>query len=718
MLNEWLKRYFVFLILSFIPIYLTCLYIDNYGKNIPTNDQWLDSINIAVAANDGSLTLSDITRVYYGHRAVFTNAFTAFLGATTDWQVKYELYLSLVLAIGRFVLVVLIFRAICSEQTPLVLLPFSLLIFSAYQYLVWLSGIYSVWHFVSFFSLATVWVLVQFQVSWRSLIVAAVLAACASFSQGSGVVTFPILTITLWMFGYRHWKYIAFWLLAMALTLGLYFYNSDIGMGGETSDTAANITLKDPAMLVKFVFAFLGNPFTYHLDTELPIYVGVIGVLLLVGNITYLWFQGKIWKYIAPWLTLAGYASSIAVTVYLTRYREDRFVYAIEQRYALVSTNFWIAFVGTLVLAIWYFQREENPRSWKQILLTANIVFAFVLVILYFQANLWNAQATAFRYQYTIGEAFPPQESCILNFPLHRDFACLENSVPLGDASEDDIYRLAYYELALFKNQQQIIDILPENYRAGSPIILDSPSRWMNAYLRRWYLPRANEENLFHIAPEAVEISTDTLQEPLAPVVIGYNEDIVHLLEDFLGEAETVWYIRTRETQVNEPDAYEILTQLGYLPTVIPSGDFRYNTELFVTRYERKPDQFAEVDRFGEFLSLQNVTLSEENFAACQMVTVKSWWRSATVPTTNFALHLQLLDSDKNIVVETVSGLTPVPTVLWSPEQSYLDERALVLPCDLPEADYSLRLAVRNPDTGEFLPDQRGIIAEFSLASD
>ncbi|MBZ0309010.1 MAG: hypothetical protein K8I82_23295, partial [Anaerolineae bacterium] len=328
------ERQLIFLFLSLIPIYLVYIYIDTYGKNFPTNDQWLDPINIAVAAQDGSLTLDDITRVYYGHRAVFTNAFTALLSYTTNWQVKYELYLSFVLAIGRLVLAVLIFRALWPEGTHWILLPFSMLIFSAYQYLVWLSGIYSVWHFVSFFSLAAVWVLVQFPVGWRPLLAVALLAICATFSQGSGVVTFPILMITLWMFGYRKWTFYAFWIGVMAMTLSLYFYNSDIGVGGETSDTAANINLKAPWVLLKFVFAFLGNPFTYHLDTELPMYIGLFGVILLVGNMGVLWWQEKNWKLIAPWLTLAGYASSIAITVYLTRYREDRFIYAIEQRYA------------------------------------------------------------------------------------------------------------------------------------------------------------------------------------------------------------------------------------------------------------------------------------------------------------------------------------------------------------------------------------------------
>ncbi len=698
------ERHFIFLLLSLIPIYLVYIYIDTYGKNFPTNDQWLDPINIAVAAQDGSLTLDDITRVYYGHRAVFTNAFTALLSYATHWQVKYELYLSFTLAIGRLVLAVLIFRAFSPPQW--VLLPFSMLIFSAYQYLVWLSGIYSVWHFVSFFSLAAVWVLVQFPVGWRPLIAAAALAVCATFSQGSGVVTFPILMFTLWMFGYRKWTFYAFWLGVMLITLGLYFYNSDIGVGGETSDTAANINLKAPWILLKFVLAFLGNPFTYHLDTELPMYIGLIGVILLVGNMIALWLPEKNWKLIAPWLTLAGYASSIAVTVYLTRYREDRFIYAIEQRYALVSTSFWLAFVATLALT---FRRQAN--SWKQILLAANGLFAFVLVILYIQANLWNVQVTAFRYQYVLGEAFPPQETCLLNFPLYRNFACIEGSVPLGDASEDDIYRLAYYELALFKNQQQEIDILPENYRAGSPVILETPSRWMNAYLRRWYLP--DEAHLFHVAPEAA----DSLQVPLTPMVAGYSEETTQLLDDFVGDAETVWYVRTRE--VDEASAYETLTQLGYLPTVIPSGDFRYNTELFVVRYERQPDELAEHERFGGFLSLQYLSYSEEKFAPCQTVTVKSWWKADSIPTANYGLHLQLVDSEGNLLVETASGLTPVPTLLWTPDLYYLDERSLTLPCDLPAGEYHLRFFIQNPDTGEFLPSEnQGVIASFNLESD
>ncbi|MBZ0308746.1 MAG: hypothetical protein K8I82_21945, partial [Anaerolineae bacterium] len=269
--------------------------------------------------------------------------------------------------------------------------------------------------------------------------------------------------------------------------------------------------------------------------------------------------------------------------------------------------------------------------------------------------------------------------------------------------------RLAYYELALFKNQQQEINILPENYRAGSPVILETPSRWMNAYLQHWYLPR--EAPLFHIAPEAA------LSAPITPIVAGYGEETTRLLDDFLGESETVWYVRTRE--MTDTGAYETLTQLGYLPTVIPSGDFRYNTELFVVRYEHQPDEFAEQERFGDFLSLQHIAFSDENFASCQTVTVKSWWKTDSIPTANYGLHFQLVDSEQNLLVETARGLTPVPTLLWSPEQYYLDERSLTLPCDLPAGEYHLRFFIQNPDTGEFLPSEnQGVIASFNPVSD
>lgn len=710
----WLQKpsHLTLLLLSLLPIFLVYIYIDAYGQNAPTNDQWLDSLDIAVATKDGSLTLKDITQVYYGHRAVFTNGFTAFLAYTTNWQVELELFLSFALAVGRFILVVLIFRALFPQLTYLVLLPFSLLIFSMYQYLIWLSGIYSVWHFVSFFSLAAVYTLTQFKVGWHPLISAAVLAACASFSQGSGVITFPVLAITLWMFGYRHWKYYAFWMIATAFTLFLYFGNSGVGVGGETSDTTANINLHDPVMLFKFVFAFLGNPFTYSLDAESPIYIGIIGVGLLVLNLWYLWQQQKNLKLIAPWMTLAGFASSIAVIVYMTRYREDRFIYAIEQRYAIVSTNLWLAVIATGIIVWWVAEHRKIRTQWENMLPAANVIVGVLLVVLYLLANMWNLQATALRYEYALGEKFPPHEECLLNFPLKRDFSCIENSVPLGEASEDDVYRLAYYELGIFNNQQTTINVLPENYQAGSPIILDSPSRWMNAYLRKWYLQAVDESVIFHVAPEATEISTDTLQEPLAPVVTGYGETTTELLKDFIGDAKTVWYIRTRETQPNEPAAFETLTNLGYLPTVIPSPDYRYNSEIFVVRYERAPETLDEIHLFADTISLQNVTIATDHFEPCQEITVQTWWLTENPLEVQYGLRLSLANNAEQVLEESAGGLTPVPTVFWSPHQLYLDERYLTLPCELPEGIYTLQVRVENSQTGE---SESVMIAEFEI---
>ncbi len=715
-MQRWLSQphHLASVLLSLLPIFLVYVYIDTYSINAPVNDQWLDSLDIAVATQDGTLTLDDITRVYYGHRAVFTNGFTAFLAYTTNWQVGLELALSFGLAIGRLMLAVLIFRAVCPQMTYMVLLPFSLLIFSMLHYLIWLSGIYSVWHFVSFFSLAAVLVLTQFGVGWHTLSLAAVFAVCASFSQGSGIVTFPILALTLWMFGYRHWKYYGFWLGVAALTLFVYFYNSEIGVGGETSETSATINLRDPFKLIEFVLAFLGNPFTYNLNTETPTYIGGIGVGLLILNMVYLWRTQKNLKRIAPFMTMAGYASSIAVIVYMTRYREDRFIYTIEQRYALVSTTLWLAVIGTGVLVWWQAHQQKKKTRWEDMLPPANLMVATLLLVFYLLANIWNLQATAFRYQYVLGEKFPPHETCLLDFPLKRDFACVRGSVPLGEASEDDIYRMAYYELGVFDGRQQRITLLPENYREGSPIILDTPARWMNAYLRRWYLAEIDEDVLFHVAPEAVEVSTDTLSPPLEPLVTGYDEATSDLLAAFIGDNNTVWYVRTRETQANEAAVYEVLTRLGYLPTVIPSTDYRFNNELFIVRYESAPQTLEEIQLFGEVISLQNVTLPETDVAACETVQVLSWWTVTTPPDANavYGLHLALMDENMQVIVENASGLTPVPSVFWSVGQFYLDDRSLTLPCDLSEGIYQLQLSIEN--AGQQLPETV-TLAEFQI---
>ena len=710
---NWLREplHLLIILLTLLPLYVVIVYISNYARPVPVNDQWLQSLEVASAVQNGNFSFNLITREYYGHRLIFTNAIIAFLAETTSWNVMIEIYIMLMLAVLRFVVIVMIFRTCAPQLTAVVLIPFSLLIFSAYHYLVWLSGIYSVWHFASLFSMGVVLILMVYPVGWRALTGAAFLAFCATFSMGAGTVTFPILTITLWMFGYRHWKYYAFWIALMVFALGLYYSGSSITVGEESStESFSGVGFEHLDVMPRFMLAFIGNPFTFDLDMDLPVDIGRIGIVLFVVNIAYLWWRQRDWKLIAPWMTLAGFASSIALSVFLTRYIETRFIYAIEQRYATVSTGFWLAYVAVLVLTLREIQQRKE-RFFPGILMPLNVVFAVLLVALYLQANIWNWQVTARRYDHAVGYDFAEynEETCIRDFPLYRNTTCKERfASAIGTATDETIYQLAVYHLTIFDREKPHF-VLPDSYHKGSPIVIDSPSRWLNAYVREWMLDGVNEANLFHVTPPVENIPIDDLRNPLTPVFDNWNESTFETLAAVTENAEQVWYIYTPETESHKADVTAFFENRGYVALYIPISDERYQDSRFVVmRYLLAPEETEDLFRFGESngenITLQAVSLAGENrVSPCETITVQSWWKAYDAPDQNYSATLILVNSDGKQINQKDGGLAGIEMLIWVPDLLYSDERDITVPCDAPPGDYILQFGIYDFTTLESL---------------
>ncbi|MFP4323561.1 MAG: hypothetical protein ACLFTK_14000 [Anaerolineales bacterium] len=698
--------------LACLPVYSVFVYIDTYGIQLPVGDQWLSNtengtLDIVFHAANGTLELRQLTNYLVGHRLVFTQASTAVATILTDWNPRAELWLSFVLAIGRLVLLYLIFHALYPELSPIALVPFAFLVFSAYQYLLWLSGIYSVWHFASFFSLLAIWFLTAFPVGWPTLILATLATVGAAFSQGFGALTFVILFITLWMFGYRHLKYYAFWVMAAAIVLAVYFSEAQVQEAG-TFDPDDNLyqtilnfnNLVQFPLVFRFMFAFLGNIFAYDLDMETPIPLGFLALALVLVNLGYIFYHRRNWRELAPWVTLLGMGSSLGVVVLVSRYSEGQFIFAIEQRYTLGASNFWLALAALLVVAVSMAWPKRRYTAHSMVLL-CNMVLALVFAGGYLHANIWNWQQTAFRYGSDIGNPFFEIEQCLLRYPLYRDAECYNTSVPVFNAEEDDIYRLAYYGLAIYRHQAKTF-VLPEAYQPDDRVLLDTPNPWMNAYLREWYLAGIDDAQLFHVAPPAEKHAIHTLAEPLTNLVPSYGGDTAQQLARFLGEAQTMWYIRTPETQPNEPAMNAILQDLGYLPTVYPLGAVPYNAELVFVRYEQPRGLLDDPQPLDETFRLEGWHLTHEQpAAACGITTLQTWWAASQTPAAQMGLRWDMRDAQGEVIWRDERGLTPVPSVFWQPDTLYLDERAVTIPC-AGAADWEHALSIYTDGGGQF----------------
>ncbi|MBZ0309504.1 MAG: hypothetical protein K8I82_25805 [Anaerolineae bacterium] len=357
---------------------------------------------------------------------------------------------------------------------------------------------------------------------------------------------------------------------------------------------------------------------------------------------------------------------------------------------ALRILNAFALLAASSLLVYWQWRQAETQPRFIKMLLAANGAVVLVLIALYLPANLGVFQTTALEFGYPMRHHFVPPEDCVRNFALYRQVDCLE-SPPLKKSTDDDIYKLAYYGLGVFREAEPI-NLLPSSYHAGQPLLLNTPTRWMGLYLNRWYLGDIPDADVLYLAPPPLESTARIEQLPHKLDNIS-SKNVV----DFVGEADTIWVVHTRETS---PDAlHEILTDAGYIYTPVMIADYRYGSELRIIRYDRPPETLREVYRFGEVFSMQGFSLlSDYMVRPCDAVRLQSWWTMTQASETMYSATLVAVGENGLIVGREDDGLAfSLPAPFWETEKLYVDERILSIDCDAPPGKYDLLFGMYIP---------------------
>jgi hypothetical protein len=738
--SSWLKRAWdwvskpinaVAVALSLVPMYFASLYMDTYGRNVPINDQWFFSFPIAIAARNKTLSLDLILQDFAGHRIFFTGLWTALVSAATDWNLRTEMWLNLPLAVGEFLVLVAIFRRQAPQLTALVLVPFSLITFSLYQYLNWVCGFYSIWHFVPLFLLLMIWTIQRFQPGWLPVLLGGFFAFCATWSLGPGVVTWPALFIALWLFGYRKpWYYLA---LGVVLVGTLYLYTREVQVsvaGGETGGFSS-LKLDNPIGTADFILSYLGAPFSTVFDEVQAERMGVAGLIAVAINLAALFYRERNLRSLAPWLTMVLYAGGVATLTALTRFDADVPTRALEQRYVTTSAQLWLALIALMVI------NGAASATWERygrLLLVGNVLFGAVLAGLYFENNIWNLQATAKRYSHTLDAEYDlfsfeytalNEEQCIRNYPKRREDACIRQfATQIGPATPEQIYMLAAYELSVFSDAEKLY-VFPDGAYGGAPILLNSPSRWLNVYIRDYLLNNVSRDAMLHlIHPQDFEdaYSTDDLPEPLENVTEGIEAETI---VDFVGDSDQIWLITVPELVDDEIAINAILQEAGYTPLFTPITTRGFQDSAFrMFRYRKAPENASDLFVFDENIRLQAFEVTGDA-QPCEALTVTSWWKIRETPPRNYSASLMLVNEAGEKITNVDAGLAGIDLGVWVPDLFYPDTRTITLPCDLPPGNYELELMLYDFETFESLPvtdgegeSARAVVEKFLVSGE
>ncbi|NJL95904.1 MAG: hypothetical protein HC915_20330, partial [Anaerolineae bacterium] len=266
------------------------------------------------------------------------------------------------------------------------------------------------------------------------------------------------------------------------------------------------------------------------------------------------------------------------------------------------------------------------------------------------------------------------------------------------------IYRLAVHRLTIFANDPAV-NLLPQSYQPGSPVILHAPSRWETLYMREWLLVGVPEQALLHVGSTPNDFPTAELAVPPGREVPAMEALSETELTAFVDGAEQVWLLTVPEVEAQNALFFARMEALGFVPTPYPIQHPRFRISRFaVWRFQRAPQVAAPVYRFGaeDITLLAWELVGREAPAPCADLRLQSWWTSEAVPLHNYSLTAVLVDAAGAPLINRDAAPGDTLMQLWAPGQLIFDERVLPLPCDLPPGNYDLLVGLYHVEQGAF----------------
>jgi hypothetical protein len=293
-----------------MPVWL----ILRYGVDVPYLDQWNIAPFFEKSAR-GTLTLADLYAQQNEYRQFFPQLLFVGLGRLTDWDIRYEMFASLLLACfvayGLWRLGARTFDD--TPQRGLLFLPAALLNFSAIQYDNWLFGVQVVYFVPVACVVAGLLFAYDERVGTKAAVVAcACLSAVSTFSSANGLVAWLVLPPALLAArpgaraAARRW--LTLWCVGLALCAAVYF--KDYQRPGSHPETSE--ALRHPLDALAYFVAYLGGALAVGRRPLLvALVVGACALLLYALACAYLFRFGDeraLVRRSTPWLMLGAYS--------------------------------------------------------------------------------------------------------------------------------------------------------------------------------------------------------------------------------------------------------------------------------------------------------------------------------------------------------------------------------------------------------------------------
>jgi hypothetical protein len=355
--SAFLSRYGDKLV-ALVPLAFLIWFVAQYSVNVPFVDQW-DFVPLLEKMYQGHLTFSDLWAQHNEHRLIFPQLIMLPLARLTHWNIRYELAVNVILALGIFAVFVyqvkMTARRLAVGRLPWAIPAVSLIVFSLSQYENWLWG----WQITMFLNLlavmSTIVLLANDRFSWRRFAVATALGIVANYSFANGALVWPVglvLLLVVTAGNPQRKAAISTWIGVGTLTVASYYYHYQ----KPEEHPSLIVIFKMPLAYAAYVLKYLGGMCAQGLGGDTAgdgIFALIIGPLVTLATAWAVWALLR--RKIADVRTLLPYFGMILYTVgsaLITGVGRVGFGsnQALASRYCTMAVPFWVALVVFLII--------------------------------------------------------------------------------------------------------------------------------------------------------------------------------------------------------------------------------------------------------------------------------------------------------------------------------------------------------------------------------
>lgn len=403
--------------LSFLPLLLLLRYVWKYGVDVPFWDQWA-LVPLLEHGRNGTLSFFELWGFHNEHRMLFPKMAMLGLARLTHWNIRWELALIVVLAVGLYGILaycLFLMESHLERCNPWPLLPvFSGMVFSLNQWENWLWG----WQIHLFMGVvgvaaglgalaAAIFAPPRRRVAFVSLSV--ICGIVGSYSFGNGLLfwfaAFPLLLCLSAQL--KRKAMVSLWAIWIVVTAGVWllFFGSDPMSAQAASQQPAAMRAMDGLL---FGFSFLGSPML-EVHENVPEFHQLWGYSALVGGAgvaTLLWAFWLLYRWdrnsipvFAPLLSLSCYGLASAFLIGLGR-GSLGIGLGVTPRYITIGNCFWFAVLILLyrVAVAGNPARDPSARTARQQRMAWVLLAAFVAMA---AVRSWQARG-GFAYRHDV----------------------------------------------------------------------------------------------------------------------------------------------------------------------------------------------------------------------------------------------------------------------------------------------------------------------------